>query len=316
MKLDPRHLEIISAIVDHGGLTEGAEALNKAQPSVSRTVTMLEERIGTPLFEKGKRPLKPTEICLALASEGRKIRQAGGIASEIVNSFSDGKAGIIRVGGTPVFMDGVISHMIAKFQLEFPGIRIDQSHGYSDDLKRHLDGATLDVAITPMEPDAVGEKYAFEQILPGRNVIACGVTHPLTQKSSLKLSEIANYPWIAPPATSPLYQDLITVLNSIGVSDFKVSFSGGSLAATVNILSQSDSLTVLPLSVVYLLRRQQAVSALSIRIGHPKRNLGMLTRNTTSERPTVSRFKRFIRSEFQGLSAYIARHEQNALWRN
>ncbi|MEO1746662.1 MAG: LysR family transcriptional regulator, partial [Pseudomonadota bacterium] len=37
MKMDPRHLEILAAIVDEGGLTEGAVALGKTQPSVSRT---------------------------------------------------------------------------------------------------------------------------------------------------------------------------------------------------------------------------------------------------------------------------------------
>lgn len=315
MKIDPRHLEVLSSIVEHGGLTEGAEALGRSQPSVSRTVTMLEERIGMPLFEKNRRPLKPTEVCLALAQEGQKIRQAGSIASELVASFSGGKAGVIRVGGTPVFMDGVISHMIAKFQLAFPAIRIDQTYGYVNELERQLESGTLDLGITPMEPDAVRDVFEFEQILTGRNVIACGVTHPLAHKSSLRSSEIADYPWIAPPANSPLYHDLRTVLSSIGVTDFKVSFSGGSLASIVNILSQSDSLTVLPLSVVFMLRKQRAVSVLSIPIGHPKRNLGMLVNKDVPDRPSLTRFKNFIREEFAGLSEALARHEMSAEWR-
>ncbi|MEM6985908.1 MAG: hypothetical protein AAF499_05145, partial [Pseudomonadota bacterium] len=36
---------------------------------------------------------------------------------------------------------------------------------------------------------------------------------------------IASYPWIAPPADSPLYHDLRAVLESIGVQDFKVAFT-------------------------------------------------------------------------------------------
>lgn len=316
MKLDPRHLEILSAIVQHGGLTEGAQALNKAQPSVSRTVALLEERIGMPLFEKGRRPLRPTEICVALAAEGQKILQANNTASALVASYSGGKAGVIRVGGTPIFMDGVVSHMIAKFQLANPAVRIDQSYSYVQELERQLEAGTLDLGITPMEPEAVGEDYHFEQILPGRNVIVCGVTHPLAQRTSLKLSEIADFPWIAPPVTSPLYQDLRTVLNSIGVTDFKVSFTGGSLASIVNILSQSDSLTVLPLSVLFMLRKQSAVSALSVRIGHPTRQLGLLTHTEAAERPSVQRFKRFIKNEFDSLSSTIAHHEQNSIWRS
>ena len=38
MKLDSEHLEILAMVVERGGLTEGAEALGKSQPSVSRTM--------------------------------------------------------------------------------------------------------------------------------------------------------------------------------------------------------------------------------------------------------------------------------------
>lgn len=51
MKLDSEHLEILAMICEKGGLTEGAEAFGKSQPSVSRTMALLEDRIGAPLFE-------------------------------------------------------------------------------------------------------------------------------------------------------------------------------------------------------------------------------------------------------------------------
>lgn len=72
MKLDPRHLEILAAIVEAGGLTEGAALLGKSQPSVSRSVALLEDRVGEPLFLPTRRPLQPTELGLALAQEGQK----------------------------------------------------------------------------------------------------------------------------------------------------------------------------------------------------------------------------------------------------
>ena len=77
MKIDPRHLEILFAIVERGGLTEGAEMLGKSQPSLSRSLAILEERIGLALFEPDRRPLRPTELGISLAAEGRKIFQAG-----------------------------------------------------------------------------------------------------------------------------------------------------------------------------------------------------------------------------------------------
>jgi DNA-binding transcriptional LysR family regulator len=106
------------------------------------------------------------------------------------------------------------------------------------------------------------------------------------------------------------------VLSEIGMTDFKISFSGGSLASITNILSQSDVLTVLPYSVVFMARRQRTLAALSIRIGHPERSLGILTRSDTDPRPTVRRFKRFVEAEFRSLGQLITQHEQNSVWRS
>ena len=315
MKLDPRHLEVLAAIVENGGLTEGAEALGRSQPSVSRTLALLEARLGTNLFEKGKRPLRPTEMCHALAAEGNKIIEANRNASELASGFKDGRAGIVRVGGTPIFMDGVISGIIADFQMSYPKIRIHQSHDYMTELMRQLETGSLDIAICPLSLQNVPQGFECIPILPGRNVIACANTHPLAPKSSIKLSDIAQYSWITPPVDSPLYEDIRNVLSSIGMRDFKVSFSGGSLASVVNILERSDALTVLPYSVVFMLRRQNRLQALPIKIGHPERSLSLLWTSDTALRPTVQRFSNFIEKEFATLASAIIKQEQNALWR-
>ena len=105
MKIDPRQLEILAAIVQAGGLTEGAAALGKSQPSLSRSVAALEARLGSPLFVTGRRPLMPTELGARLAEEGRRVLQAGEAATHLVQNFRAGKAGAVRMAGTPIFMD-------------------------------------------------------------------------------------------------------------------------------------------------------------------------------------------------------------------
>jgi DNA-binding transcriptional LysR family regulator len=315
MKLDPRHLEMLFAIVEQGGLTEGAELLGKSQPSLSRSLAILEQRVGEPLFEPGKRPLQATELGHALAAEGWKVYLAGRESSEILVRFRQGKTGAVRVAGTPFFLDGVISGMIAAFQGENPNIRIDQSYGYPMELIGRLGEGVLDLAIVPMRSTSVPEGFTFEQILPGRNVIACRVGHPLLRRGTVKLADIALYPWIAPPADSPLYHDLRAVLEGIGVKDFKVSFTGGSLIAVVSILTGSDALTVLPFSVVFMMRRQKSISALPIRIGDPDRHLGILMASCQTVRPAVRRFMSYIRREFEMLSSSIQRAGQDAVWR-
>lgn len=315
MQIDPRHLEILAAIVDAGGVSEGATRLGKSQPSLSRSIALLEARLGAPLFEKGKRPLQPTPLGTALSEEGRIITQAKDAAAKKALSHSRGHVGSIRIGGTPVFMDGVISPMLATFQQEFPELRLDQSYGFLDDLLRQLENDQIDLAICPVVPSELPDDFDLQVLLPGRNVIACGSAHPLARRTSLRLDDIAPYPWIAPPTNSPLFQDLRQVLSEIGIKDIKVSFSGGSLASIMNVLLGSESLTVLPYSVLFTYRDANVLHALPIKISHPERQLGLLKKSNASSVPTVKHLANHLTLHFQGLSNRIAERERRHVWR-
>jgi len=50
MKLSETHLIQLSAVVDAGSISKGAEALGLSQPALSRSMALLEARVGKPLF--------------------------------------------------------------------------------------------------------------------------------------------------------------------------------------------------------------------------------------------------------------------------
>ena len=50
MKLNERHLMELAAVLDAGGVSEGAAMLGLARPTVSRSLAMLQARVGEQLF--------------------------------------------------------------------------------------------------------------------------------------------------------------------------------------------------------------------------------------------------------------------------
>lgn len=64
------------------------------------------------------------------------------------------------------------------------------------------------------------------------------------------------------------------------------------------------------------MRRQNALDTLSARIGDPDRHLGILSNTDLGPHPVISRFARFIETEFKSLANLLLQREQNELWRS
>lgn len=314
MKLDERHLVQLAAVVQAGGVTEGAALIGLSQPGVSRTLALLERRLGEKLFVKGRRPLQPTPLGRALAELGQTMLVASRRASHLVESFHQGRSGLVRIAGTPFFMDALISGVVAGFQNANPDVRVDQSYGYVPELQAALRAGQIDLAICPIDILDEGSGLTFEEILPGRNVVACRATHPLLMKRKVRTADLLAYPWIAPPPGSPLMADLRSLLLSIGATEIKVRYSGASLAGTVAYLKGTDALTVLPHGVVFAFRQEGAITALPVPIPHPERALGLLRLAAAPGSPAADAFAGHVSDSFRSLRHLIKRHEQAVVW--
>jgi len=315
MKIDPRQLMQLSAIVETGGLTEAAALLGSSQPALSRMLLALEARLGQPLVLRDRRPLQPTALGRALAEQGDAIRLAARRSGEVADALRRGERGNVRLGGTPFFTDALISGMIAEFHRAHPGVRVDQRYGYTNELKTLVKSGQLDLAICPVELLGEGdEDLTFEELLPGRNVVACRVGHPLLETKALRSEALLDYPWIEPPPGSPLIADLRTALLALGVMRLHVVYAGGSLASLVNHLKATDSLTILPHSVVFAVRNAGEITALPLDLEHPPRALAILRSGISPAPASATRLTEHVVAAFRELRTLIRRHEQAVVW--
>ncbi|MEM8796386.1 MAG: LysR family transcriptional regulator [Pseudomonadota bacterium] len=310
MQLNPKHLMMLADIYDAGGFTEAAISLNTTQPGLSRIVKAVEQRIGEPVFIRVRKPLQLTPIGERLVDQGRAIRTATNRASESVDRIRSGEEGELRIGGTPFFIDGFISGLIAEFQTERYNVTVRLIHGYPDDLIAQLIANRLDAALCPIDiidPDAGIE---FVPLIRGHNVVACRVGHPLRSKKEIKPLDLLQFPWVAPPPLSPLSDDLKRVLSSFEASHINVIASGGGLGSVVNYVVHSDCLTILPHTVVFAMRHQGALSALPVDLNHPSRTLGILTPRFGTMIPVVRKLSEFMKSRMAAMQDQINSHER------
>ena len=177
-------------------------------------------------------------------------------------------------------------------------MRVAQTYGYTGELAARVRAGQLDLAVCPLDLFDPESDLDFEEILPGRNVIACRSGHPLMQVDQLKSADVLTYPWIEPPAGSPLSADLQMTIIGLGADRIRVSYSGASLAGILGHLRTSNSLAVLPFGVVDAQRRFAEIVVLPLTLSHPPRSLGVLQSRTMLPSPAAFQLKTHILSEF------------------
>jgi DNA-binding transcriptional LysR family regulator len=316
MKLSETQLTHLAAVVDAGSVGRAAASLGVSQPALSRSLGLLESKIGKPLFVAGQRPLQATPIGLQLANHGRRIHSEMNRAAEAVDSLLRGSEGLVRVGGVPFFMDSLISGMIGEFQATHPDVMVEQSYGNLDEICTLLRAGQIDVGIVPLGVAAAPEKLHFQPILTARNVVACRVGHPLLHSDKLALADLARFPWVAPLQGSPLLTDLYAIRSLIGVTELDMRYSGGSLLSVVNYMSATDALAVLPFSVVFSEKKRATIMALPVDIPQPKRRLVVLRLTGRERNPAAVAFAAHIISGFESLEQQIAQNENTVSWQS
>lgn len=124
-RLQETSLRYFLEVVRCGSLTEAATRLNVSASAISRQVAMLEELLGTPLFERRPRGMSPSPAGELLAAHARR----GALEAERVMSDIQGLQGLqrghVRIACSSGFANEFLPQAIAAFRALHPGIQFE-----------------------------------------------------------------------------------------------------------------------------------------------------------------------------------------------
>lgn len=297
MIIDPRHLEQLAAIIDHGTLSEAAKQTATSQPSLSRMLSTLESRLGVLLFERNSRPLVPTEMGRKLADQGRAVRTARLRAVEDVVNGLRGMAGELRIGAPPFLCERLVGEAISGFCSTRPEIRVELIADYFPGLMSRMALNQLEVLICPTKLLVPSKAdLTVDRLFQDRHVIAARRDHALTRRRRIQAEDLAAVTWIGHSDRSLLRFDMATTLAAIGVPNPTFGFQSESAGAILEMLRRTDFLTVLPR---YALSHplDETLAILPVDLSTTAQTVGLITRADRVESPLLQAFKVHMQRE-------------------
>lgn len=142
-----RHIELISAILRAGSLTQAAALLHISQPAASKMLAHAELQIGFPLFRRVRGRLKATPELEAMAPAMEKLHEDLGSIRRLAENLKRHPKGRIRVGSIPALGLGLLPQAIKACRDREPGIVFDVHTYHSAELVDRLHVRQLDLAV-------------------------------------------------------------------------------------------------------------------------------------------------------------------------
>lgn len=195
MRFTLRQLSYFVAAGETGSVTRAAEQVNISQPSISAAISHLETEFGVQLFVRHHAQglsLTPAGQRLLVAAKDA-LRTTYGLY-DVASSAMGAVAGPINVGSFRTFAPLIIPELWQKFVARYPDVRMHVTEGSEAELLEGLRTARIDVALTYELSMTADMEFVPIAELPTYVLLSAG--HPLATRSSLRLSELEEEPFV------------------------------------------------------------------------------------------------------------------------
>ena len=155
-EVDSRHLRVLLAIVDQGGLTRAAHALHLSQSALSHQLRQIESALGVPLFLRVNRRLVLTDAGRLLVDRARPILGELEALADDVGQHARGGRGRLRIATECHTCYEWLPPLLTRFHARHPGIDVGIVAEATNDPLAALARGEIDLAIVTRVPEAAG----------------------------------------------------------------------------------------------------------------------------------------------------------------
>ena len=122
--LNIRTLQILVEVARQGGFSRAAQTVHAVQPTVSKAVQAVEDRLGVRIFERANNGVRLTVEGEIVYRRALNILQESRRSKPTSPPCTSSKKGVLRIGFPPVASGILFADLLSKYRQLYPGINI------------------------------------------------------------------------------------------------------------------------------------------------------------------------------------------------
>ena len=246
--IETRLLRNALMLAEHRNFARAAKALNISQPTLTRSIQLLEKTVGERLFDRTSRSILPTQAGDIILKHARIILSSSKAMQEEIGRHQGILEGSLSIGAGPYAASALVAPAVALFGKRYPGIDIHISVDDWCQFPDRLMQKDFDYAL--METSELHASRDFEVILLNRHqaFFYCRHDHPFLENENLVISGLSQFPLILttlPKRVLDLLDRLFFPDGDSGISKGKPDqITSNDLATIKATVSHSDAISI------------------------------------------------------------------------
>jgi DNA-binding transcriptional LysR family regulator len=211
---------LLDEVARSGSIRRAAERLNASASAVNRQILNLEAEIGAPLFDRLPRGVRLTAVGEVIVGDVRRWRRELERATAQIRELKGLQRGHVAVGVMECFVAGLLPRAIDALHRRHPRVTMDVFIGGTEQILERLGAQTIDVALC-FNPPARPHVSSMLKLSAKPGVVAAR-THPVAQKTSVRLGDCASYSFVVPDRSLGLRRVVDDALRRAGIEPLVV----------------------------------------------------------------------------------------------
>jgi len=244
--IETRLLRNALMLAKHQNFARAAKELHISQPTLTRSIQLLEKTVGDLLFDRTSRTILPTKTGEIVLKHASIIIASTRAMRDEVSLYKGLSIGSLFIGAGPYAGTELLAHATSQFSRHYPGIKIEIRIGDWRKLPGRWTQEGFDFLV--METSKLNESPDFEitRLNHHQGFFFCRQNHPLLKKDNLAISELQPFPLIGPALPTRLKN----LFSGLSVSDGDASalpiivptYTCNDLGTIKTIVRESDAI--------------------------------------------------------------------------
>jgi len=190
--LSAKQIEIFYEVYRHTSMTAAAESLNISQPSISKTLGVIEKKLNFKLFLRQGKKLIPTHEADDLFQHASVVHSQLKSFNAIANTYKTRSVDYINIGTTPSLAESIIPVIIKKYNEVNPDVKFNLINLNSIDLIEDRYKPDIDLTICFNSKNQPSSRSTV--LKEGKHSLVSPITYNIADE--VYINEIKHYPFV------------------------------------------------------------------------------------------------------------------------